>query len=320
MRQAPRCEPPFDPRWLDLLVERCHDLRGGGSRFEDFYLEQRLELRAVMTSGELHFEECRLEGAAARWRSPSRSVLHARTGLSTTAFSELLARHADRVAMPSGRTVPTPEMDPPRGWIDWARSVTLRIAPAPVVVRYLNRRAAVVRADGWAPVSTPALVRVERLGDQSSALLAVWGHPRLGSWLGELMADPPTKAWEPNPGAQFPVLFMNGTAGILMHELVGHMAESDLVASGASPLAQLAGATITAPTVRIIDDPTRFDLPGAFDHDDEAVPAEPIPVVTSADLKDFFVMVKVRVSSSLRPDGDAALCGAVPRLHDCQTW
>ena len=137
------------------------------------------------------------------------------------------------------------------------------------------------------PVSSPALVRIERMGDRPSALLAVWGHPRLGSWLGELMAEPPAKLWEPTPGTHFPVLFMNGSAGILMHELVGHMAESDLVASGASPLAQLAGATITAPTIRIVDDPTRFDLPGGFDHDDEAVPAEPIPVVTNGRLENF---------------------------------
>ncbi len=287
MRRAPRSEPPFDPRWLDLLAERCSDLRGGGSRFEDFYLEQRLELRAVTTSSGLRFEECRLEGAAARWRSPSKLVLHSRTGLSTTAFSELLARQADRVALPSGRTVPTPEMDPPRGWIDWARSVASRLAPSPTIVRYLHRRAAVVRAGGWVPVSSPALVRIERMGDRPSALLAVWGHPRLGSWLGELMAEPPAKLWEPTPGTHFPVLFMNGSAGILMHELVGHMAESDLVASGASPLAQLAGATITAPTIRIVDDPTRFDLPGGFDHDDEAVPAEPIPVVTNGRLENF---------------------------------
>jgi hypothetical protein len=127
MRRTPRSEPPFDPRWLDLLAERCSELRGGGSRFEDFFIEQRLELSAVATSGELRFEECRLEGAAARWRSPSKLVLHSRAGLSASSFSNLLARHADRVALPAGRTLPTPEMDPPRGWIDWARSVASRL-------------------------------------------------------------------------------------------------------------------------------------------------------------------------------------------------
>ena len=85
MRRAPRSEPPFDPRWLDLLAEQCSDLRGGGSRFEDFYIEQRLELRAVAKTGDLRFEECRLEGAAAGWRQRLRrqSRQGAKTVLST---------------------------------------------------------------------------------------------------------------------------------------------------------------------------------------------------------------------------------------------
>jgi TldD protein len=65
----------------------------------------------------------------------------------------------------------------------------------------------------------------------------------------------------------------------MMHELVGHMAESDLVATEVSPLAGLIGANITATGIEITDDPTRFDLAGAFDFDDEGTPAEPIPVV-----------------------------------------
>ena len=70
MLQAPRPETPLDSKWLQLLSERCTDLRGGGARFEDLYLEQRLEMRAVATDGELQVGSCRLEGAAARWRSP----------------------------------------------------------------------------------------------------------------------------------------------------------------------------------------------------------------------------------------------------------
>jgi TldD protein len=64
-----------------------------------------------------------------------------------------------------------------------------------------------------------------------------------------------------------------------MHELVGHMAESDLVATEVSPLAGLMGANITAVGIEITDDPTRFDLAGGFDFDDEGTLAEPIAVV-----------------------------------------
>jgi hypothetical protein len=287
MREAPRPETPLDPKWLQLLSERCADLRGGGARFEDLYLEQRLEVRAVSMGGELFVESCRLEGAAARWRSPSRSVLHARTGLSASAIAELLGRQADRVALPPSRPLPIAEMDPPRPWLEWAREMAGRLGPAPSVIRYLGRRAAVIRSDGWVGVSSPALVRVERSGDRPTALLAVWGHPQLGDWLSELLEPPPAKTWEPSPGSQLPVLFTAGTAGTLMHELIGHMAESDLVANNASPLGGLVGATITAATLDIFDDPTRADLAGAFDHDDEGVDAQCVRLVEGGRLQGY---------------------------------
>lgn len=287
MPTASRPETPLDPRWLELLAERCSDLRGGGTRFEDLYLEQRLEMRAVRSDGDFQIESCRLEGAAARWRSPSRVALHARTGLSTAAIAELLSRQADRVALPLTRPLPVSELDPPRRWLEWAREVAARIAPNPSIIRYIARRSAVIHADGWAPVTAPALVRVERAGDQPTALLAVWGHPRLGHWLGEMLEPAPAKTWAPEPGTQLPVLFTSGTAGTLVHELVGHLAESDLVASGASPLEGLIGATVTAPTLDVVDDPTRSDLAGAFDRDDEGVVAAPVHLVESGRLTNY---------------------------------
>jgi TldD protein len=135
--------------------------------------------------------------------------------------------------------------------------------------------------------ASPALVRVERSGDRPTALLAVWGHPQLGHWLTELLEPPPAKFWEPNPGSQLPVLFTAGTAGTLMHELVGHLAESDLVVAAGSPLAGMKGATITTSTLDIIDDPTRVDLAGAFDHDDEGVEGRPVPLVVAGRLQGY---------------------------------
>jgi TldD protein len=155
------------------------------------------------------------------------------------------------------------------------------------MIRYISRRAAVIRAEGWVPVSSPALVRIEREGDQPTALLAAWGHPQLGHWLTELLEPPPQKTWEPSAGSNLPVLFTAGSSGTLMHELVGHMAESDLVASNASPLCGLAGATVTAATIDVFDDPTRFDLAGAFDHDDEGVEARRVALIESGRLRSY---------------------------------
>ena len=279
MRGQPRPEPPLDARWLDLLSENCGELRGGGARFEDLYLEQRLELKVAVTGGELEIETCRLEGVAARWRSPSRVILSARTGISTAAIGELLARHADRVPMPSTRLIPAPEMDPPRAWKDWARNLAQQLVAFHGVVRYISRRAAVVRAEGWTPISTPALVRVERRGETSSALLAVWGHPRLGSWIERLLEGNPTKTWAAPAGTRLPVLFTDGTAGIFLHEAVGHMAESDLARAGGSPFSELLGAAVSSPGLEVIDDPSRTDLPGSFDYDDEGVRAAPVTLI-----------------------------------------
>ena len=65
MRHVAHSEPPLDSKWLHLLAERCSDLRGGGARFEDLYLEQRLEVRAVSEGSHVRVESCRLEGG--RW-------------------------------------------------------------------------------------------------------------------------------------------------------------------------------------------------------------------------------------------------------------
>jgi hypothetical protein len=287
MRRLPKAEPPLDARWLDALSQNCGELRGGGARFEDLYLEQRLELNAAVAGGEVEIETCRLEGVAARWRSPSRVILHARTGISATAIGELLARHADRVPMPATRLIPSPEMDPPRTWMDWSRNLAQRLAPFAGQVRYIGRRAAVVRAEGWTAISAPALVRVERRGEPSSALLAVWGHPQLASWLEQLLEKPPTKTWMAPAGTRLPVLFASGTAGVFLHEAVGHMAESDLAKTGTSPLAELLGATVSTPGLEVIDDPTRTDLAGAFDFDDEGVRAVPVTLIRNGRFESF---------------------------------
>ena len=287
MRRAPHSEPPIDPGWLQSLSEYCAGLRGGGARFEDLYLEQRLEIRAVASLGELQVESCTLEGAAARWHSPTRTILQARTGLSTTAIGELLARKAGRVALPPSRPRPPADMEPPRGWLEWAREVTSRLEPAPSIIRFLSRRAAIIRSGNAIGISSPALIRVEREGDIPSALLAVWGHPQLGHWLAEFLEPPPSKCWGPDAGTRLPVVMTAGTAGVLLHELIGHLTESDLVAAGVSPLSRLMGATITAATLDIVDDPTRTDLPGSFNHDDEGIKAQPVRLVESGRLCNF---------------------------------
>ncbi len=266
------------------MAEGLAEIRGPGGRFLDLYLERRLELRAVNEVGRLRIEASRTEGAAARWQSPARVQLHAATGLSPRTIEGLLR---DRLAIPVIRPLPPAEMDPPRGWKEWACEVAARLAPAPVTIRYVERRAAVVRPGRWSVVAAPALVRVELRGPRPGALLAVWRHPSLGSWLTELARPNPKKAWRPPSGLTAPVVLSEGTAGVVLHELLGHMAESDLVIEGTSPLSGLLGATITDGAIQVTDDPTRFDLAGAFDHDDEGRVARPLELIRNGRLEGF---------------------------------
>jgi hypothetical protein len=268
-------EAPFDPRWLDAVASACGRLEIGTPRLVDLFLERRLEVRVRAVDGTQQVEECRAEGAAARWRFPSRTVLHARTGVSSTALGELLTRAGAGLSLPPTRMVPPAELDPPRGFREWAFDVVGRLAPARPTVTYMARRAAVVRSRTWANVTSPPLVRVH-LGEPSScALLAVWRNPELGLWLQQLAAPPGRRSWSPPPGQALPVVFAAGTAGALLHEVLGHLVESDLALTGASPLARLGGSTVAPATLNLGDDPTRFELPGAFSSDDEGFPAQP---------------------------------------------
>lgn len=279
MVPAEPSEPPFDPRWLDRLAEACRGLTVSTPRLQDLFLERRLELRLATVAGVWQAEEVRTEGAAARWRFPSRTALHSRTGTSPSALEDLLSRHVRRAVVPRARPIHPVEIDPPRGWREWAAEARSGADGRHCSFRFLARQAAVVLPGSWTAVWTPPLVRVELDGQTPAALLATWRHPRLAHWLADLFAEPAGRRWRPDSGSKLPVLLGNGTAGVLLHELIGHLVESDLVLSGDSPLASLAGALVTAPSIHITDDPGRRDLPGAFSCDDEGAKAGAVELV-----------------------------------------
>ncbi len=282
--RAPPAEPPFDPRWLDALAGLCAEPVAARPRLEDVYLERRLELRVVANEGGCRTEECRTEGSAVRWSFPRRRVLTAAAGTSTVVLSELFGRFGRQVALPPVRPLSLPELDPPRGWREWAAETLARVTRGHATLRFLARMAAVVSSAGWRVVESPSLASLQLDGGSGPRLLAVWDHPRLGAWLTELASPPPAKRWQPPSGLRAPVVFTEGSGGVLLHELVGHLTESDLVSSGLSPLARLAGAAIAPATLTIRDDPTRSDLPGGYSCDDEGTVAGPLPLVESGTL------------------------------------
>jgi hypothetical protein len=225
-------------------------------------------------------EECRSDGLAARWSVGNRDVLLARTGTSAEALHAVLAPYGRGLTLPERRPLPAAELDAPREWRRWAQELVTRTGEDALDLRLVERRSAVIRQGSWSAVETPPLVRARRVGKSASALLAVHDHPSLGEWLRELLAPPPARTWVPEPRSRLPVLFTAGTAGALLHELVGHLAESDLTARGLSPFAALGGAEVAPHGVTVIDDPGRQDLPGAFTVDDEGVQAGPIQLLS----------------------------------------
>jgi len=274
-------EPPFDPVWLRGVAAAVAEAETRVSpRLEDVYLERRLDVRVSARNGAAVAEECRSDGLAARWTVGTRLVLLARTGTSAEALNEVLAPYARGMTLPDRRPLPAAELDAPREWRRWAEKLAADISGAALDLRLIQRRAVVIRDGSWSVAETPPLVRARRLGKAASALLAVHDHPSLGIWLREMLAPPPARTWAPESRSRLPVLFAGGTAGALLHELVGHLAESDLTARGLSPFAALAGAEIASHGVTIVDDPRRRDLPGGFTADDEGVEARPIHLLS----------------------------------------
>jgi len=272
-------EPAFDPRWLEALAGSLWPPAPGRRRLLDLYLERRLEHRVVSRRGRISVAELRDEGCAARWAAAG-PALAAANGCSPRAVRAVLAAAGHEERLPRLRPAPAADLEPPSGWRRWALETAARLAPTPVVLRLLLRRAAVVRRGAWCEVQAPPLLLAH--AGPGRSVLAPWPRPGVE----ELLAAPPARrgAHPPEPGTRLPVLFTAGTAGALLHEAVGHLAESDLVATGASPLAGLLGAAVAPPSLEVTDDPTRADLPGAFSHDDEGIGAVPRTVLREGEL------------------------------------
>ena len=273
-------EPAFDPRWLEALAESLWPPASGRRRLLDLYLERRLEHRVTARRGVVATAELRDEGCAVRCEAPSGPVLAAVNGCSPRAVAAALeaAGHVGR--LPRLRPAPAAEPEPPAGWRRWALETVARLAPVPVVLRLVTRRAAVVRHGAWCEVQAPPLLLAH--AGPGRSVLAPWPRPGIE----DTLAPPavPRGAHPPEPGTRLPVLFTSGTAGALLHEAVGHLTESDLVVSGASPLACLLGAAVGPPSLEVADDPTREDLAGAFSHDDEGIGAVPRTLLCEGEL------------------------------------
>ncbi len=273
-------EPAFDHRWLEALAQWCSRGQEADAGFVDLYLERRLELRLHVRRRARWVEECRTEGAAVRTRTESRHEIVAATGTSPKTVAQLLSGRVDTRELHLLRPLPPPDLDAPRNWKDTVEGWVDATSLGDATVLILERRAAVIRPGQWREIHTPLLIRLETPTPGAGSLLATWNHESLPQWAALVNQCPQRRMWRPGGGEQLPIVFTSGTAGVLMHELVGHLLEGDVLGNGGSPLENAEASIVGPPTLCVIDDPTRFDLPGAFTSDDEGVLAEPIELLS----------------------------------------
>lgn len=251
-RQArPHRAPDLVGPWRTLaesLVERgCQDL-------VDLYVERRLEVTWQVVAGAVTSRQTVHQDGAAVRRS---GVLLSSDGAQRLIVAELLGR-SDRalpvVALPEYPATPEECPLPASG----GRSISS--------VRYLWR---------WSAVATPGKVVFPCRPDLGE-LTFVDGGRMVTTWsaLPEVAV-----AAQAMPGQSLPgcgpvrVLLAPQPAAVLVHELLGHGLEGDMLQHGTSPWAQRLGERVAPLPLTVTDDPTRPELPGSFDFDDEGTPA-----------------------------------------------
>jgi hypothetical protein len=231
----------------------------------DLYLEAvaeawwRLDGGAVVGHGVL-----RREGAAARRDGHLLSC----DGLDRTVVAEV-------TGVPAARLAPL-AFPPPPAPPDLA-VVRERVPLARGTLRWRASRAAVLRDGAASAVGRPPLLEVTRPDGQR--LLVTWPPPVP---VGE--EEPAGEnAVAPRPG-RTTALFAPAAAAVLVHELFGHPLEGDALLAGGSPWSGRFGSRIVPLPLDLDDDPTRRDLAGAFDTDDEGTPAAARPLLRGGEL------------------------------------
>jgi hypothetical protein len=243
-----------DGSGLSELAEAVARTRA--ARLVDVFLERRAEVCWRLAEGRVASREGLLrEGAAVR----RDGTLVSGDGLDRPVLARLLAittRALPRFSAPAFPDPPRLEEalpDLPAGWAS---------------VRWSWRWAAVLTDRRAVSLRRPDLAEVT-LDD---------GHRSLTVWPPGAARDPGAKTPEPHGNARVGkarVLLAPAAAAVLLHELVGHPLEGDLLLRGASPWSGMQGERLIRLPLSVSDDPTRTEMPGAFSADDEGEPAQP---------------------------------------------
>ncbi len=252
-------------RLLDALAA-CQAIfrEHASTRVEDLYLERVVEGWWRVREGRVAERGvARRDGVAAR----RQRRLDSSDAVDRLTLSRLL--HTEPHHVPSLVFPEPPTLPDPREWLD-------RLGGGTWVLRWRWRWAAVVGRAAAALPWRPELLEVE--ADDGQRALAVL--PLSEKW------QPPRPAAEGRgapPRGRVVALLAPPVAAALIHEVVGHPLEGDLVAAGLSPFAGGESRPRFAHPLEVVDDPARLDLPGSFSFDDEGTPARPRHLLRGGD-------------------------------------
>ncbi len=107
------------------------------------------------------------------------------------------------------------------------------------------------------------------------------------------------------PSGKFPVIFHPTTAGLLIHEALGHNAEADLVLGGKSILEGKLGTQIASDQITVIDDATLEGQWGSYLYDSEGIPGTRRVLVENGILKNFMHSLQTAAAYQSEPNGCA---------------
>ena len=265
-------------RWLEPLARRPEEI-------VEVFAERRWEAAIDWTDGQpSQARICLNEGASARWRRGAGQRFAfvsrcdeegVRDAVRTVQKESGLSSLPVRPARPREAPAEEPRLEVDR-WIKRLSALLARHAPRHRLcwtLRDIERR--VIPARGAAAAASRRLLSLEgsftavsRRGDERRGFS--FHAPLADSTADELRAAlaraaEPRESANPCGQGETDVVLAGGCGAVLFHEILSHPLE----AGAESPLSGLEQARLAAPEIEVRDDPTRLDLFGGYERDDE---------------------------------------------------
>jgi len=183
-----------------------------------------------------------------------------------------------------------------------ARGVSPHIVEVRVVLRDIERRTSIARADGWRRGSSGSRVLLSVEAIASDGGRTETAHEAAGGAGGFEKLDPGvvesvarlaaeralrTLRARPAPAGSMAVVLAAEAGGTFVHEAVGHPLEADLVLDGLSVFGERMGERIASPLLTVLDDATVPGKNGSILVDDEGVLGERTVLIRAGVLETF---------------------------------